>query len=522
MSEYLEMRGIDKVYNSFGREVHALKNVDLSIRKGTVHGLLGENGAGKSTIMKILVGVEKKDSGSIFLNGQEISVKNAIQAAEHGIGMVHQHFSLLEKYSVLDNVILGTEPTKVLNFIDYTEARKRVEEAAKKCGYDDIDLDAKVATLSMGQQQKVEIMRILYSNADIFIFDEPTSVLVEQEIQGLLRTIRLLKEQGKTIIYISHKVDEVLEITDEVSVLRNGEKVSTGVTKDLSSGDLVRMMVGKDVKLSVDRPPHTPGEVMLHVEDLHVFRGKHEAVKGVSFDVRQGEIVAVAGINGNGQPELIEAIFGLRPVKSGVITLEGKDITHMTPRQRRGEGVGYIPEDRMHVGSCGTASIMENMMIDRYREQPYSSKGGWLNWKAIREKSRELIQQYEVKTPSEDQNVGALSGGHIQRTILARELTHNPRFMLACEITMGLDVASTRYIHDSMLALREKDLGVLLVSSNINEVMDLADRIIVIHGGELTACLQNDGNISMEELGEYMLGLRYQEGFGHGKEGGIA
>ena len=519
MGEYLQMQGIEKVYNSFGREVHALKGVDLSIRKGTVHGLLGENGAGKSTIMKILVGVEKKDKGTVILDGKEVDIKNAIQAAEHGIGMVHQHFSLLEKYSVIDNVILGAEPTKFLNFIDRAEARKRVEEAAKKCGYDDIDLDAKVGSLSMGQQQKVEIMRILYSNADIFVFDEPTSVLVEQEIRGLLNTIRRLKEQGKTIVYISHKVDEILEITDEVSVLRNGEKVSTGVTAELSSGDLVRMMVGKDVKLSVDRPPHTPGEVMLQVDDLHVMHGKQEAVKGVSFQVRQGEIVAVAGINGNGQPELIEALFGLRKVRQGKIVLEGKDITGSTPLQRRNAGMAYIPEDRVHVGSCGTASIMENIMIDRYRIAPYSSKAGWLNWKKIRETSRELIKRYEVKAPDEEQNVGALSGGHIQRTILSRELTHNPRFMLACEITMGLDVASTRYIHDSMLELREKDMGVLLVSSNINEIMDLADRILVIHAGELTACLENDGSISMEELGEYMLGLRYQDGFEPRKEG---
>ncbi len=509
------MRGIDKIYRSFGREIHALKKAELTVRKGTVHGLLGENGAGKSTLMKILAGVEKKNGGEIYFQGRAIDVKNAVQATRLGIGMVHQHFSLLDEYTVAQNVVLGMEPTRFLGFVDERVAREGARKAAARCGFD-IDLDAKVGSLSMGQRQKVEIMRILYSEVDLLIFDEPTSVLVEQEIRGLLETIRMLKEQGKTIVYISHKVEEVMAITDEVTVLRNGITVQTGETASLSPSEMVRMMVGKELSLDVTRPPRAAGAPLLTVERLSVKNGLVDALRGVSFDVREGEIVAVAGINGNGQQELVEALFGLRAPHAGSVRMGDTDITGLTPIKRRRLGMGYIPEDRIHTGSCSTASVMENVLVDRYDRPPYSNKLGWLYAKPASRHARELIARYAIKAADENHAVGALSGGHIQRTILARELSANPRLLLACEVTMGLDVESTRYIHDSMLALRELSLGILLVSSNMGEILGLADRILVLHQGELTACLVNDGTLSREEIGAYMLGIKRMPGYGSG------
>lgn len=503
------MQGIDKTYKAFGREVYALKKANFSVRQGTVHGLLGENGAGKSTLMKILAGVEKKDGGKIVYRDQEVNVKNAIHATKLGIGMVHQHFSLIDQYTVAQNVVLGMEPTNFIGVIDEAKTRAGAAQAAKQCGFD-IDLDQRVGSLSMGQRQKVEIMRILYSQADLLIFDEPTSVLVEQEIAGLLATIRMLKEQGKTIIYISHKVEEVLAITDEVTVLRNGEMVQTGKTSELSPAEMVRMMVGKHLSLDLVRTDHGPGRTLLSVEDLWVKNRRLHAVKGISFDVREGEIVAVAGINGNGQQELLETLFGLRKPCQGCVKLSGEDVTGLPPVKRRLKGMGYIPEDRIHVGSCATATIAENIVVDRYFKKPFS-KRGWLNWKNINRMAGELISKFTIKTPGEGHFVGTLSGGHIQRTILARELSCDPAVLLAAEITMGLDVESTRYIHDNVLALRERNLAILLVSSNINEIMDLADRILVIHMGELTACLENTGSVTKEEIGEYMLGLKRQD-----------
>lgn len=506
------MTGMNKTYRAFGRDIQALRDAELFVQQGTVHGLLGENGAGKTTLMKILAGVELRNSGAVCYQGRELHFKNAMEASRAGIGMVHQHFSLLDRYTVTENVVLGMEPSNKLGVIDEKRARDAVRAAARRCKFD-IDPDQKVGTLSMGQRQKVEILRVLYSNADVLIFDEPTSVLVEQEIASLLDTIRMLKQEGKTIIYISHKVEEVLAITDEVTILRNGVTVHTAKTSELVPGAMVRLMVGKDLNLQVARQPQVAGEPLLSVEDLWVKSGLVHKVRGINFEVRAGEIVAVAGINGNGQQELLEAVFGLRAPARGAILLQGEDVKAMSPRQRRARGMGYIPEDRIHVGSCATGSIAENIIIDRYFKKEYM-KAGWLRWKPVRRDVRQLIQTYNIKAPDPDHYVGALSGGHIQRTILARELSCELKVLLACEVTMGLDVASARYIHDVLLTLREQGRGVLLVSSNMSEILSLADRILVVHMGELTACLDNTGTLSREEIGEYMLGLKYQEGYG--------
>jgi len=506
MSEYLEMRGIQKTYRSFGREVRALKGVDLTVKKGTVHGLLGENGAGKSTLMKILSGVERMDAGEIRLCGEPAHIKNAIAAAKHGIGMVHQHFSLLDDYTVVENVVLGMEPVKALGFVDERAAKKAAAEAAKQCGFS-IALDRRVGTLSMGEKQKVEIMRVLYGKADLLVFDEPTSVLVEQEVRGLLDTIRMLKAAGKTIVYISHKVEEVLDITDEVTVLRDGEAVFTGPTEQLDTAETVRLMVGRALAPEAKRRPMPAGETVLHVKNLFVKNGPLDMVKDASFDVCAGEIVGIAGVNGNGQQELLEALFGLRETDRGEISLCGSNVTRFSPSERRSAGIGYIPEDRIHVGSCSAASVSENLLIDRRNKQPYC-KGGWLRQKSVESMTNELISRYSIKASDGRHVVGGLSGGHIQRTILARELSAGPKLLLAAEVTMGLDVLSARYIHDEMLALREKGLAILLVSSNINEILELSDRVLVMRGGEMTACLDNCASLGREEVGEYMLGVK--------------
>lgn len=516
MSDYLCMRGITKTYQAYGREVRALKNVDFSVRRGTVHGLLGENGAGKSTLMKILSGVERMDSGTVTFNGEEVTLGNAMQAQKLGIGMVHQHFSLIDDYTVAENVVLGMEPTKKLGFVDLKAQRAAAEEAARQCGFT-IDLDRKVGTLSMGERQKVEIMRVVFSKADLLIFDEPTSVLVEQEIQGLLDTIRLLKENGKTIIYISHKVEEVISITDDLTVLRDGESVRTDKTAAVDAAEIIRMMVGQTLSLHLDKTPANPGNIVLQANNLWVKNGLLDAVKHVSFTVRSGEIVAIAGINGNGQPELLEVLFGLRKADKGSIRLMGKDITNLTPQKRRDAGMSYVPEDRIHVGSCATASVSENLLVDRRSKEPYS-KHGFLKAKPLSDLSKQLIDQYSIKVSGENHIVGALSGGHIQRTILARELSANPKVLLASEVTMGLDVLSTRYVHETMLQLRDQGLGILLVSSNINEILALADRILVIHDGALTASFVNDDMITREEIGEYMLGIKFMTELTRGSE----
>jgi simple sugar transport system ATP-binding protein len=506
MPDYLQMLGITKTYRSFGREVHALKGVDFCVKKGTVHGLLGENGAGKSTLMKILSGVEHMDTGEILLCGEPVRIKNALAAAKHGVGMVHQHFSLLDEYTVVENVVLGMEPVKAFGFVDEKAAKKAAAAAAEQCGFS-IELDRKVGTLSMGERQKVEIMRVLNGRAELLVFDEPTSVLVEQEVRGLLDTIRMLKAAGKTIVYISHKVEEVLDVTDEVTVLRDGEAVFTGPTEDLDAAETVRLMVGRALAPEETRSPLDAGECVLRVQNLTVKNGPLDMVKNASFRVRAGEIVGVAGVNGNGQQELLEALFGLREASGGEVLLCGESVARLSPCERRNAGVSYIPEDRIHVGSCASASVSENLLIDRRNKAPYC-RHGLLRAKPLDALTDELVSRYNIKVSDGRRVVGGLSGGHIQRTILARELSAKPKLLLAAEVTMGLDVLSARYIHDEMLFLRERGMAILLVSSNINEILELSDHVLVMRGGEITANLQNGASLSREEIGEYMLGIR--------------
>ncbi|HPX92788.1 MAG TPA: ABC transporter ATP-binding protein [Bacillota bacterium] len=509
MQNFLEMTGICKTYEAYGTQIKALDDASISVKKGTVHGLLGENGAGKSTLMKILGGVEKMDAGSVQFNGREARLRSASQAAELGIGMVHQHFSLIEDFTVEENVVLGIEPTRFPGVISMKEVRETLSRMAQECGFK-LDLKAKVGSLSMGQRQKVEILRLLYSNSELLIFDEPTSVLIEQEVESLLRTIALLKAKGKTIIYISHKVEEILKITDEVTVLRSGKTVARVATETINAEKMVQMMVGKHIPLEVEKEQQAAGDVLLEVKNLSIDNGLIQTVKNVSFELRAGEIVAVAGISGNGQQEMIEAILGFREPASGQIYIGEEEVTGLTPRQRRQRGVCYIPEDRIQVGSCATATLAENMIVDRYFEAPLA-KRGWINLKTMHALARELVAKYKIKTANTDCMIGTLSGGNIQRTIIARELSADPKLLFACEITMGLDVESCRYVYDMLLNMRREQKAVLLLSSNINEVMSLADRILVIHEGEIVAHFPRSEDFNKEELGEYMLGLKVQD-----------
>lgn len=510
MQPHLVLNGIYKTYESYGKSVHALINAHLEVEKGTIHGLLGENGAGKSTLMKILAGIISPNSGEIRIDGRPISIKNTKAARMHGIGMVHQHFSLIKEFTVLENVVLGIEPTLSAGILDNKASYERVLKVAKECGFE-MDLDATVGTLSMGEQQKVEILRVLYNNANILIFDEPTSVLVEQEIQNLMGTLRSLRANGKTIIYISHKVEEVMEITDEVTVLRLGETVASNESTDtIDSAKMVKMMVGHDVPQDINRTKVKFGDKILSAKNICIDDRGLEVIKNVSFDIRSGEILALAGINGNGQQELIEALFGLRKISKGEVWFDGKNITNDSPRKRREAGIGYVPENRIQVGSCSDATIAENIAIDRYYKKTFM-KNGWLNWEKMAEHSESLIKKFEIKAADSNVFIGALSGGHIQRTILAREFNEQMKLLLACEITVGLDVSSVHYIHSLMMQMREEGKTILLVSSNINEIMQIADRIIVIHEGELKATIENNEHTSKMEIGEYMLGLSTQQ-----------
>jgi len=506
MRNYLKMVDISKTYDTHGNIVRALKGVNFSVKRGTVHGLLGENGAGKSTLMKILFGLEKKDSGKIYLDNQEVKTKNPCDAFNYGIGMVQQHFSLIEDFTVIENIFLNIEIDNRIGLVMREHEELAIKKLLQESGFI-IDSSKKICELSMGQRQKVEILRILHRGADILILDEPTSVLTEQEIRDLFRVVRKLKERGKTIIFITHKVEEVLKICDEVTILRKGETAGTGETKKLDKKQIVQMIVGAPFLFEIKHRKHEAKEVLLSIKDLHIKKGDIETVKGVSFDVRAGEIVAIAGVSGNGQQEIVEAIFGLRNYLYGQILVESKNIRGMSPRERRKIGINYIPEDRLNVGSCMDATIMENLIIDKYYERSFSNNG-CLNINKLEKFSTKLVNKYEVKTPSINNYVRNLSGGNIQRVIIAREIKPETKVLIACEPAMGLDIRSVKYVYDVLLNLREAQKAILLLASDLDEVISLVDRIIVMYKGKITAYMNNPELFDKKEIGEYMLGIK--------------
>ena len=489
--------------------IKANDDITLQLRKGEVHALLGENGAGKSTLMSVLFGLYQPEEGKILKNGKEVVIRNPNDANALGIGMVHQHFKLVECFSVLDNIILGVEPNR-MGFLQKAEARKKVMALSEKYGLR-VDPDALISDISVGMQQRVEILKMLYRDNEILIFDEPTAVLTPQEIDELMEIMRGFKKEGKSILFITHKLNEIMAVADRCTVLRKGKYMGTVDIKNTTKEELSRMMVGRDVQLQVDKKPAHPGEVVLDVEGvtIHNDQRKKDSVKDVTFQVHGGEIVCLAGIEGNGQTEFVYGLTGLEKLSSGKITLDGKDITHASIRQRSKDGMSHIPEDRHKHGLVLDYSLENNMVLQRYW-QPEFQKGGFIRSEKVREYSDKLIAQYDVRSGQGSATiVRSMSGGNQQKAIIAREIDKDPKLLVAVQPTRGLDVGAIEYIHSQIVAERDKGKAVLLVSLELDEVMNLSDRILVMYEGEIVGEF-DPKTTTVQELGLYMAGARKQ------------
>jgi simple sugar transport system ATP-binding protein len=476
----LELRGITKRFPG----VLANDNVSFDLLRGEVHALLGENGAGKSTLMNILYGLYTPDDGTILLDGKPIDLGSTKAAIEHGIGMVHQHFMLIPVMTVAENIVLATEPRRGGVLLDYDAARKRVRDLSERYGLA-VDPDARVDRITVGQQQRVEILKALYRGAEILILDEPTAVLTPQEAQELFEIIRSLKTQGKSIIFISHKLNEVLEIADRITTLRRGVVVDTIPAEGATEEGLARMMVGREVLLRVDKQPAQPAAPLLQVEHLTVIDDRGlEAVRDVTFEVRAGEIVAIAGVDANGQSELIDAIAGLRNARAGRVIVDGRDITNASAKDALDAGIGHIPEDRHRRGLVLPFSLTENLALHEYRREP-QSRFGFLNLKKMLDRAQALLGEYDVRGGVPHTPAGALSGGNQQKVVIAREIGAQPKVLIAAQPTRGLDVGAIEFVHRRLVEQRDAGRAVLLVSLELDEVLSLADRILVIYEGRI-------------------------------------
>jgi general nucleoside transport system ATP-binding protein len=500
----LELRGITKQFPG----VLANDHIDFDLRRGEVHALLGENGAGKSTLMSILYGLYTADSGEILLNGKPVAISSPKDAINLGIGMVHQHFMLIPVMTVTENIVLANEPVHAGILLDESAAEKRVEELARSFKFA-VDPHARVQSITVGQQQRVEIMKALYRNADILILDEPTAVLTPQEAQELFEILRTLTREGISIIFITHKLNEVLDIADRITVLRRGKKVETIPREGATEDGLARAMVGREVLLRVEKPPANPGEVLLRVEDLQVRDDRGlEAVRGVSFDVRAGEIVGIAGVDGNGQSELIDALTGLRSVASGSIAVHGRDLTHATARQALDAGLGHIPEDRHRRGLVLDFNLAENLALHDYRKEPFS-RLGWINPRRWFRWAARLLSEFDVRGGGPATRGGSLSGGNQQKVVIAREVSRDPSVLIAAQPTRGLDVGAIEFVHRRLVEQRGAGKAVLLVSLELEEILSLSDRILVLYEGRIVAEFPPD--VSEEEVGIAMTGARQRE-----------
>jgi general nucleoside transport system ATP-binding protein len=495
----LELRSVTKRFPG----VVANDDVDFDLRRGEVHALLGENGAGKSTLMNVLYGLYRPDEGEIRLGDQHVTFHSPKDAIKHGIGMVHQHFMLIPVMSVAENIVLGLEPSVHGVVLDYGAARERVRDLAATFGLS-LDPDALVGDISVGQQQRVEILKALYRNADILVLDEPTAVLTPQEARELFEILRLLKSEGLSIIFISHKLDEVLELADRVTVMRRGKCVDTLPVAGATEQSLARLMVGREVLLRVEKTPASPGELLLRVDGLRVHDERGiEKVRGVSFDVRAGEIVAIAGVDGNGQTELIDALTGLLRSTAGRVEVGGKDITGATANEHFLAGVGHIPEDRQRRGLVLDFTIAENVALHDFRKPP-DSRLGWLYPAHLVQRARRLIGEFDVRGGAPETRARDLSGGNQQKVILAREIDRDPRILVAAQPTRGLDVGAIEFVHRRLINERDGGRAILLVSLELEEVLALADRILVIFEGEIAG--EFPPTATAEELGIAMIG----------------
>jgi general nucleoside transport system ATP-binding protein len=495
----LELRGITKQFPG----VLANDHIDFDLRNGEVHALLGENGAGKSTLMSILYGLYHPDEGEISIKGEKVRISSPREAIERGIGMVHQHFMLIPVMTVSENIVLATEPTKAGVMLDFAGARKRVQEIAAQFNFA-IDPGQRIENISVGQQQRVEILKALYRRADILILDEPTAVLTPQEAQELFGILKNLQREGMSIIFISHKLNEVLEIADRITVLRRGRKIETLPAAGATEEQLARLMVGREVLLRVEKTPARPAEPLLEVEELRVLDDRElEAVRGVSLEVRAGEIVGIAGVDGNGQTELIEALTGLRPVQSGEFRLAERRLTGASTHKILDSGMGHIPEDRQLRGLVLEFLLAENIALHDF-DRPPNSRLGWLMPRRMIQRAARLLKEFDVRGGGPLTKAKALSGGNQQKVVVAREVANDPRVLIAAQPTRGLDVGAIEFVHRRLVEERDEGRAVLLVSLELDEILSLSDRILVMYEGEIVGEYAPD--VTEEELGVAMLG----------------
>ena len=486
-------------------------DITLQLKKGEIHALLGENGAGKSTLMSVLFGLYQPEEGEIRKNGEKVEIKNPNDANALGIGMVHQHFMLVECFTVLDNIILGIEPTRGI-FLQKDIAREKVLGLAEKYGLT-VDPDAPVEDCTVGMQQRTEILKMLYRDNEILIFDEPTAVLTPQEIQELMQIMRNLAAEGKSILFISHKLAEIMAVADRCTVLRKGKCIGTVDTANTSPEQLSSMMVGRKVSFAVKKKPVPPGEVVLEVNQISVAAKNHKknAVNRVSLKVHRGEIVCIAGIDGNGQTEFVQGLTGLVPLKEGTISLCGRDITHASIRKRSLLGMSHIPEDRHKHGLVLDYTLEDNLVLQRYYQPQFTNKAGFLKRKNIRTYANKLMKQYDVRSGQGPVTiVRSMSGGNQQKAIIAREIDREPELLVAVQPTRGLDVGAIEYIHKQLVAQRDAGKGILLISLELEEVLNVSDRILVMYEGEIVGHFDS-GNVTTEELGLYMAGAKREE-----------
>ncbi len=506
MSDYIiQMLHITKDFPG----IRANDDVTLELKKGEIHALLGENGAGKSTLMSILFGLYQADGGEIHKDGKKVEIRNPNDANAQGIGMVHQHFKLVHNFTVLENIVLGVETTQN-GLLKMDQARKKVMDLSERYGLR-IDPDAYISDITVGMQQRVEILKMLYRDNDILIFDEPTAVLTPQEIEELMNIMQGLAKEGKSILFITHKLNEIKQVADRCTVLRKGAYVGTVRVQDTSVEEMAEMMVGRKISFTIDKQEARPGDTALKVQGLTV-DGRHgkKAVNIVSFDVRQGEIVCIAGIDGNGQSELVYALTGLMPISAGTISLMGQDITSTTIRQRNDKGLAHIPEDRHQYGLVLDYDLQQNLALKNYYSDQMQSHG-FIRFGQVRDQAEALIERFDVRSGRGPETVvRSMSGGNQQKAIIAREINEDPQVLIAVQPTRGLDVGATIYIHEQLVKERDNGKGILLISLELDEVFQLADRILVIYEGAIVAEL-NGKEATAQELGLYMAGSRREE-----------
>lgn len=508
MEEYkIEMLGIRKEFSG----LVANDDITLQLRKGEIHALLGENGAGKSTLMSILFGMYQADKGVIKIDGEEVNITDPSVATKYHIGMVHQHFKLVEIYTVLQNIILGVEPRGFMGFIDMNKARKRVTELIDRYGLG-VDLDAKISDITVGMQQRTEILKMLYRDNDVLIFDEPTAVLTPQEIDELMEIMRGLKKEGKSILFITHKLNEIMAVADRCTVLRKGKCIGTINTSDTTIEQLSEMMVGRKIDLNIEKKDPVIGKEVLRVENLVVADKVHKknAVNDVSFNVRQGEVVVIAGIDGNGQSELVYSLTGLSLAKSGHIYLNGQDITKVSVKRRNESGMSHIPEDRHKHGLVLDFTLSNNSVLELFEHKEFNTFG-FINQKNVKAYTDQIIENFDVRSTQGASTISrSMSGGNQQKAIVGREISRDTDLLIAVQPTRGLDVGAIEYIHNRLIEQRDNGKAILLVSFELDEVMNLADRILVMHEGELVGEFEYN-KVTRNELGLYMAGAKKDE-----------